>query len=43
MLNPLPMPWVLVAACGLSLVVVHGLLFALASLVAEYRLGAHGL
>ena len=30
--------WVFVAMCGLSLVVMHGLLMAVVSLVAVYRL-----
>ena len=34
---------VFTAAPGLSLVAVHGLLIAVASLVAEHRLQAHGL
>ena len=32
--------WVFVAACGLSLVVMHGLLIVVTSLVAEHRLEA---
>ena len=35
--------WVIVAACGLSLVAKRGLLIAVASLVAEHGLQAHGL